>query len=357
MSSDKIFLRPNGKPLSIKAMNKDTRVNINSNRINTKAHENYNSYDITKKGPFIWAKPEDYIEFAKINKITTSSYKIVKYSDMSSSEEEKKPLQKTKKVVPVEEKKETFMSSMKKVVKDIFVDDSSEEEKKVATVVPTCKLGVAGTILYNPDNNDPSKLPQAALDALCTFHISGLKGWAVVTDVIDGDTLDIVIYVPLNELALGHTYKRYTKTGVRSFIHTNNVTAGFFAKFRCRLKDQDSMEKLVVEGKFARDITKLFYQSINGRVWYEFSSDSNIEDKDKYGRTLVTLYSDETKKINYNEFLFQFNTKDIVVVEKYGGGTKSQYSKSLASRDKAETARVKKILDAKLAKYKASLAK
>lgn len=111
-----------------------------------------------------------------------------------------------------------------------------------------------------------------------------------------------------------------------------------------------------VEGKFARDITAEFYKSTK-KVWYEFVSDGDIEKKDKYGRTLVNLYADETKKVNYNEFLFQFNTKDIIVVEKYGGGTKSEYSKSLGTRDSTKTAKIKKKLDAKLEAYKASLAK
>lgn len=365
MSKNKQFLNLTGKALNVKSWNKSSRVNVETNRTNTKIQEGHNSYDITKKGPFIWATDKEYIKFAEINAITEEPYKKIRYVDMlSSSDEEKRrtPKPKAKKVEVSSDSEEV---KVKTKVKKVEVSSDKEEIKvktpKIKKIeleeAPICKKGVAGTVLYNPDHTDPSKMPKEALEALCPFQISGLKGWAVVTDVTDGDTLDIVIYVPLNELALGHSYKKYTKTGVRSFIHTKNFDSGFFAKFRTRLLGIDSSEHDTPEGKFATEVTRLFYNSISGRVWYEFTNDGNIEKRDKYGRTLVNLYADDSKKVNYNEFLFQFNTKNIVVVEKYDGGTKSKYTKGLASRDKAAIAKVKKKLDIKLEEYKATLLK
>jgi hypothetical protein len=216
-----------------------------------------------------------------------------------------------------------------------------------------CQHNVAGSIIHRPQSSDPRELSESELQSLCPFHINGLRGWAVVTNVEDGDTLDIVKYVPLVELAQGHNYKYYSKRGVRSFIHTSHLDSGFFAKFRCRLLGIDAMEHNYPEGNYAKQLTIDLYRKLKGHIWVEFVSGDNVEKTDKYGRTLIRSYTDESKQEELTHYLLKFNDADagIIVAENYDGGTKSDYAKGLKDRSEEETERMTDLLNKRLADF------
>lgn len=215
-----------------------------------------------------------------------------------------------------------------------------------ANVHEICQHNELGKQTFIPKTENPHDLPVEAICSLTTFCINGFEGPAIVSDIIDGDTVNIIVYVPLAKLANGHQYHYYSKKGIRSFIHTHFMNAGFFTKLKCRLNGCDAMEKDTPEGKFAKELTIDLYKRIKGKVWVEFPQDDDIEDSDKYGRSLIKIYADKTKKVEYNNYLFQFNDEKngIRVVEPYDGGKKSEYSKNLNKRSEKQT----KLMEEKL---------
>lgn len=321
MSKTMTYIALNGKKLNLNAWTKNSRVNVRTNRLNKVKQTGYLEYDITKNGPFIWATKEEYKEFIKLNKV----------KDEEKDEE---------KISKRQQKKHDDSTYGGVNLHDVYTNNPHV----------VCKRNTAGTVVYTPDTKDPRELPRDALQSLCKFHLAGIKGWATVTSVYDGDTIDLVMFIPLSEMAMGHNYKHYNKVGVRSFIHTSTIDTGFFAKLRCRFNGCDSMEKNYPEGDYAKKLTIDLYQRRKGHVWAELVYGNDIEDSDKFGRNLVRIYVDKDKKIELTKYLFNFNDPDngIIVVEEYDGGKKSDYSKNLAKRSKQDTGKMKEILDSRL---------
>lgn len=328
----RIFKCLNGQVLSSNAYNDiGEYFNVATNRKRGEG-KGYKQYDLgfllgeSERGPLILATDEDFTTFCGINNLNLNVN-----TDIKIQTPKKKPtIAKTPKVTKKEKPKKVPLSD------NVFSEN----------VFSICELNSAGTVLHTPDTRDPRDLPTSALLSLCDFHLAGLKGWAVVTEVIDGDTVDIVFYVPLNELSVGHVFAKYTSTGVRSFIHTQNQESGFFAKLRCRFNECDTMEKNYPEGKFAKKLTIDLYRQRKGQVWVEFIDGPNVETKEKYGRTLIKLYTDNNG-IELTDYLYKFNDQknNILIVENYGGGTKSNHAKNLANRSVEDTEEMSKLLN------------
>ena len=139
------------------------------------------------------------------------------------------------------------------------------------------------------------------------FTMNGMKTFARVVNVIDGDTLSLVI--PL--------FDKYFKFSVRIYgidtceIHSNDVEIkdkGLKAKYRVIeiLLKKDIKDVLCISRK---QIIELFNTNIS-IVWIE------CLDFDKYGRLLGNVFFDNKTK----------NIADILISEKlayrYDGGTK-----------------------------------
>jgi endonuclease YncB( thermonuclease family) len=139
------------------------------------------------------------------------------------------------------------------------------------------------------------------------FTMNGMKTFARVVNVIDGDTLSLVI--PL--------FDNYFKFSVRIYgidtceVHSNDVEIkdkGLKAKYRVieMLSKKDIKDVLCISRK---QIIELFNTNIS-IVWIE------CLDFDKYGRLLGNVFFDNKTK----------NIADILISEKlayrYDGGTK-----------------------------------
>ncbi len=324
----------NGNILNPVAFEPQNRVNITTNRVN-KVNKNLNEYNIgeifnlSTKGPYIWATQKQYDEFCTLNKDL-----LISIDNKSKKNKDEFKI----KLLHDEIEEEVDL----KKLKSVFNEDDPHT---------ICKNNITNQPIIIPHTDDPHQLDIKSLLSLTNFHINGFEGNGVVTEVIDGDTVFMVVYVPLKALANGHEYSFYSKKGVRSFIHTRFLNAGFFAKIKCRLLNIDAMEKNTPEGVFAKYLTIDLYQRLQGKIYFEFPNGVNIEDTDKYGRTLVRIYKDKSKTIEYTNYLFQFNNinnNGIIIAEKYDGGTKSEYAKNLEKRSEAEKDRVRKILDTQL---------
>jgi endonuclease YncB( thermonuclease family) len=165
------------------------------------------------------------------------------------------------------------------------------------------------------------------LRQMCEFSLSGLVGKGRVTRVIDGDTIEMLLYVPLNNLCRKRPSGR--DKVARSPIHTKTDVSqiGFHTLVRCRLLGVDTAEKCTKLGKEAANYVEKLYATYNYRVFYRTYK------FDKYGRLLVNLYRNE--KMGDSDLLNSQIIRDIPhAAEKYNGGTKSDYMKNLVKKAK-----------------------
>jgi hypothetical protein len=340
MSNDLGLIALNDRLLPPKAWEEDCRINIKTNRVNKhpngrKAFNVGKFFETGGEGPFIWATEEEYTEFISKNGILE-----LKGAQDRNDEETRLYI---KRVHAREKKKREAATYGGSDLYSVFPTNPDD----------ICCNNIEGEIICSPKTRDPRELSEDQLQSLCKFKLSGLKGWAVVTDVIDGDTIDIVTFVNLGVMALGHKYKHYKRTGVRSFIHTKDKSDGFFAKLRCRFAGIDVMEHNYPEGDYAKKLTTDLYKQRQGHVWFEIAEEDNIEKKEKFGRNLVKLYTDETKRTDLTRYLYRFNEPEngILIVEDYYGKTKSEASKALETREEKETEQMKDVLDDKLHRF------
>ena len=337
----------NGKPLNEKAKVEGKFYNVKTNREKQES-KGYVGHDLAELigedegGPYIIGTLEDIKDFLTKNGLADKVDETALEAKYETAVTTPKPKAKPRKKKEKEEKIPSVFSEVKNVFDDNDLDG-------------VCSLNTAGSVIYNPATDDARDLPKHALLSLCDFRLAGLKGWAVITNVVDGDTVDLVKYIPLDELSKGHKFAKHSKTGVRSFVHGNG---SFYAKLRCRFNGIDSMEHAHPEGQFAESITRELYRIRKGHVWVEFVEGANIETKEKYGRTLIKVYTDESKETELTDYLLKFNEEGdngIKVAFSYNGSTKSAYAKSLEKRSATETKRVSEKLQTLFLRHQESM--
>ena len=201
----------------------------------------------------------------------------------------------------------------------------------------SCVVGSAGSAIITPaavgaavkvkddDDTEIDKIPEDVIDNLCHFHLSGLKGRGRVTRIIDADTIEMVIRVPL----VGLTQKveaegRGRARRLKAAAYTTSMDASFYAKFSCRLRGIDFAEHDTAQGMLAIKLMADLYIKYNNRVYYTTGK------FDKYGRLLVDLYADKARSISINMYYDRRVFGDFGhIVESYFGKTKSDYMKNL----------------------------
>jgi len=199
---------------------------------------------------------------------------------------------------------------------------------------------------YSKHINQIENIPDLYLNQISHFNLVGLRTMGKIVNIIDADTIDLVIYVPLEFLIIPKfTIQKYTqKSGYKQdeksdFIQSNlnNITLikiqktklkqikglGFYMKFRCRLNNIDSAESSTLQGKLATQLMVEKYKSLNNIVYVD------CFDFDKYGRLLVDLYEDSSYNKYLNYHLIDYKSNLGILVVKYDGKTKSDYMKKL----------------------------
>lgn len=183
---------------------------------------------------------------------------------------------------------------------------------------------------YRPDGKvtEVDDVPPEAIAHLGDFNFKGLNGRGKVIDIIDGDTMRILVYIPIGTLAeKGTPTGRGKNPPLKYPLATSIREGGFFAVFKVRLLGLDTAEKNTRPGQVAKELTIQRYHEINNIVYYVF------EGFDKYGRLLATFYADSARTDNLNKFLvdreFDVDGTPSVVAQYYDGGTKSDYMKNL----------------------------
>lgn len=165
------------------------------------------------------------------------------------------------------------------------------------------------------------------MDDLGIFHLSGLSGQSEVVRVIDGDTVEMLIYIPLKDLTRKIEYRGRGKArSLKSAasVSSNSTDAGFHAKFICRLAGVDFAEHNTEQGCLGTKLMTDLYAKQNNLVYFKTGK------FDKYGRLLIELFFDQdcTRSINRNYAGKTFDRYGCIA-ESYSGSTKSGYMKTL----------------------------
>jgi endonuclease YncB( thermonuclease family) len=169
------------------------------------------------------------------------------------------------------------------------------------------------------------------VSSISRFSLQNFKGKVKVTDIIDGDTVEVLIYFPLINLVQPRDIVKNNvhKLGSSGLIKEKDKNSGFFTKFLVRLNGLDAFEKQTDKGKAAKEALKTKLSEFGMYCFME------AEGFEKYGRVLATLYEPHltrsgelVRKVSINQFLM--NYKHPVhgsVAYAYSGGTKSDEAK------------------------------
>jgi len=179
-------------------------------------------------------------------------------------------------------------------------------------------------------------IPKEILSELCPFNLRGIFGPARVIDVIDGDTIELAMYVshkmltrPIHKVDRG---KRRLPV-----IYTQHKQAGFIMSIRCRLDGIDFAEKNTKQGLIGKRLMINLYEELDNKIWCLTGN------YDNHDRILVNLYTDKTRKVSINKYYLDKEFGNFGhFVEIYGGEgrtlKKSAYMEGLPklSKEKAE---------------------
>lgn len=165
---------------------------------------------------------------------------------------------------------------------------------------------------------DTSDLTDKQTAMLTSFSLAGLFLKGKVTKVIDGDTLEVVVFVPLTQLA------RQRDVGCAILPTTEYDHVGFFSKVTIRCYGYDAAEKDTKAGQLAKLLLEEKLQSLNNTVWIQFVEVSVAEDK--FGRSLAVLFEDSTSKTPLVKYLLeQEKQRDMKMLLPYLGGSKKKF--------------------------------
>jgi endonuclease YncB( thermonuclease family) len=140
-------------------------------------------------------------------------------------------------------------------------------------------------------------------------HLSfdNIKTDAEVLRVIDGDTIEILLYVKLELLARKRNNNEFSV-----IVPEEHMGAGFYTKLCIRLYGLDTSEKQFDTGKKAKEIMIDKLASMNNLIIVHFIDQC----RDKYGRSLAVIYSRDGEMLNT---LFENHPE---LASSYDGGTK-----------------------------------
>ena len=155
------------------------------------------------------------------------------------------------------------------------------------------------------------------------FSFLGLTGQCRILKIVDGDTVDVGVCLPLDYLREEHSRKIGSSSTVQPVIVASSNRVKIFLKLRVRLMKLDAAEHDTLEGVKATAILQQTFSGIDNLPYYR------CHGTDKYGRELMTFYFDKELKKSICEFLVK-NFNDCF--EYYDGGRKSDRMKNLPRR-------------------------
>ncbi len=199
---------------------------------------------------------------------------------------------------------------------------------------------ILDSIILNSEYKNIHSLTKDEIDSLCYFHFSGVKSKLKVCGIKDGDTIEGIFEVNLENLTKVQDY------GLRPIKHqsqilTENTNAKFIVKKGLRLYGIDCAEHDTLQGQLAKYLLKELIERYNHNIYIKCvhgpkQTGMNIG-TGMYERILAELYLDENYTINITNFMEgKIYGKYGIICEPYQGGSKSEYMKKLSKITKEE---------------------
>lgn len=164
-------------------------------------------------------------------------------------------------------------------------------------------------------------LTDSQLNSLSVFTLANQFLKCKITKLLDGDTFQGVIYLPLQTLGTSLNNQCPALVNIPSkkgLFNRETPDSGMFIKVVCRMYAYDAMEINTPEGKIALDEMHRILTSYLYTVWLYF-----INQTDKYGRQLVIMYTDQSRNLHLNNYLITRGLElGKVLAKPYIGGTK-----------------------------------
>ena len=207
---------------------------------------------------------------------------------------------------------------------------SDEEEDGEDEDNRTCDPKSAGSALFIPKSDDVEDIPMEVAQNLCKFELSHLEGKSKVVRILDGDTIELLIYVRLSELSLEREKgralgkKENKKKALKIAILTSHQNAGFFSLFSCRWSGVDAAEHFTINGIINKLLIEDYFNYLNNIIYIK------IDKFDKYGRMMANLYSDNKYTDLINTKLIGVKIEEIPEIMKEKG---IKYNKDILSKD------------------------
>lgn len=303
------------KPL--KDSSKGNYRNVQTNRI-IKNTSNKDLIFFQYKDNYLTSPKENFQKFLEINKIPKSNIKILEDETPSS------PRSKPRPISPVSKpKKKTFFES----VTNFFSRSNNQ----------TCEIGTAGTALFVPNTDDVEDIPDNVISSMCIFELANLEGKAKIVNIKDGDTVDLLFYVKLSDLAKERLKGRDKKNRVP--VVTQHTHTGFFSVFSCRFYGIDAAEHNTAQGQLNTILLEDYLLKLNKIVYIK------IRKFDKYGRMMADLYSDKEFKDLINTKLVGVNVPELYKILKDQGIKSDLESSQLLCLDYSGDAKDKRFKD------------
>lgn len=132
------------------------------------------------------------------------------------------------------------------------------------------------------------QLSQAQIDSLEVFNLCGYTAPARVKRVLDGDTIELVLYFDLKYLKQLHPGNHRKGIGIGE---------GIYMCLRIRLYGINAAEKTTADGQAANRILSTTLELLGNKIYLRCFG------YDKYGRTLGIIYRDPEYKVSINKEL------------------------------------------------------
>lgn len=151
--------------------------------------------------------------------------------------------------------------------------------------------------------------------SVLTLAPSDISLRARVSKIIDGDTIEIVAPINVNELCS----KSYINYQVKSQAGISNSKSVLTVKMRCRLFGIDAAEHDTNKGKIATSLLIEISKKYNNILYVHMFG------PDKFGRTLIKLFPNEKYSFCINDALLDHRDKEYgKLFIKYDGNTKEK---------------------------------
>jgi endonuclease YncB( thermonuclease family) len=149
-------------------------------------------------------------------------------------------------------------------------------------------------------STDVEDLTQEQIDAVPRFTLAGLSTKARVMRTIDGDTLDLLFFVSLEQLLV---------LKLQESTH-----GGFFTRWVTRISEYDAAETGTTKGKIAKTMMEKKIAELNNIVYIR------VLKFEPHGRVLADVYEDAACTRHIKHFLLDFTHPELgkVAVPNHG---------------------------------------